>query len=105
MFFNHLTAWLKPHRKNRSTIKKFKTRLMVLELKNRPFIVVNFIVIVFDFKNSLFTEVFFEKASSDLHMEYIFFFIHTIVCLFVCTCICHRHVYICLMTIKLLLLI
>ena len=29
MFFNHLTAWLKPHRKKPSTVKKFKTRLMV----------------------------------------------------------------------------
>ena len=25
MFFNHLTAWLKPYRKKTSTVKKFKT--------------------------------------------------------------------------------
>ncbi len=33
MFFNHLTAWLKPHRKKPSTVKKFKTRLMVQNKK------------------------------------------------------------------------
>ena len=26
MFFNHITAWLKPHRKKPSTVKMFKTR-------------------------------------------------------------------------------
>jgi hypothetical protein len=29
MFFNHITAWLKPHRIKPSTVKMFKTRLMV----------------------------------------------------------------------------
>ena len=29
MFFNHLTAWLKPYRKKNLNVKKFKTRLMV----------------------------------------------------------------------------
>ena len=29
MFFNHITAWLKPHRIKPSAVKKFKTRLMV----------------------------------------------------------------------------
>ena len=28
MLFNHLTTWLKPHRKKNPTVKKFKTRLM-----------------------------------------------------------------------------
>jgi hypothetical protein len=26
MFFNHLTAWLKPHRKKKLNVKKLKTR-------------------------------------------------------------------------------
>jgi hypothetical protein len=36
MFFNHLTAWLKPHsKKTLNRIKKFKTRLMVQNLKKK----------------------------------------------------------------------
>jgi hypothetical protein len=41
MFFNQLTAWLKQHHEKNSTVKKFRTRLMVQNKKNQAFTSVN----------------------------------------------------------------